>query len=112
MSFVKRFTEHHEYHKTLVSVLRYLDENNLLPGGETQEIAKRIINGQKPDDLDTSSQRWSFYNHIEPLLKNISCEASGCNAKIGVSGLELAFTHERQYDALLCLDCLVDRWRH
>ena len=111
MSFVKGFIEDQEYPETLVSVLKYLDDNDLLSRNDTQEIARKIINGQKLHDLDTRSQRWSFYTRIEPLLKNIHCEGSGCNAQIGIGSLEEAFDYERQYGALLCYDCLINKWR-
>ena len=111
MSFVKRFTEYQEYNDALVSVLKHLDENDSLPRDETRGIARKIIKGQKPDELNSRSQRWTFYNCIEPLLKNIRCENDDCNALIGISGLEEAFNHKEQYGELLCLDCLINRWR-
>lgn len=111
MSFIKRFTEHHEYHCTLVAVLKYLDERDSLPRDESRSIARRIINGENPDNLNTSSQRWSFYNRLEPFLKDIRCENSDCNSLIGISSLEESFNHAGQYGALLCIDCLINRWR-
>ena len=111
MSLVKRFTEYEEYPDTLTSALRYLDENGALPDDDTRNIARKIIKGKKPHALDTRSKRWSFYLRIEPSLKNIRCEDSGCNAPIGIGSLEEAFGHSSQYGALLCYDCLINKWR-
>jgi hypothetical protein len=111
MSFVKGFIEYQEHDETLVSVLKYLDENDSFPEDETRGIARSIIEGHKPHDLNTRSQRWSFYERIEPLLKNIRCEDTACNAQIGISSLEETFHHKEPYGALLCFDCLINKWR-
>jgi hypothetical protein len=74
MSFTKRFVEYQEHNETLISVLKYLDENNLLPENRIRGIARKVIKKQNPEELSTKSQRWIFCTEAEPLIENICCE--------------------------------------
>lgn len=110
MSYTKRFIEYQEYNHTIVEVLTYLDENDMLPENQIRGIARKVIKKQNPEELNTRSQRWHFYNEIEPFVEQITCENLECNSPIGASNLEEAFIHRDQY-GLLCPDCLINKGR-
>ena len=111
MSFTKRFIEYQEHNDTLIEVLTYLDENDLLPENQIRGIARKVIKKQYPEDLNTETQRWHFCNDLEPFIKNICCENPECNSPIGIRNLEEAFKYRDQYGQLLCPDCLINRGR-
>jgi hypothetical protein len=111
MSFTKRFIEYQDYNDTLVKVLMYLDENDLLPENQIRGIARKVIKKQKPDELNTESQRWHFCNDVVPFMEKITCENPDCNSPIGVRALEEAFNHKGGHGELLCPDCLINRGR-
>lgn len=110
MSFTKRYIEYQDHNDTLVVVLTYLDENDMLPENQIRGIARKVIKKQNPDELNTKSQRWHFCNDIKPFIEKIVCENPDCNLPIGVANLEEAFNHRDQY-GLLCPDCLINKGR-
>lgn len=110
MSFTKRYIEYQEHNDTLVAVLTYLDENDLLPENQIRGIARKVIKKQNPEELNTESQRWHFCNEVEPFIEKIICENPDCNSPIGITKLEGAFNHRDQF-GLLCPDCLINKGR-
>jgi len=109
MPFIKRFIEDQIYHESLLSVLKYLDKNDLYSECQTRGTARTIIKRQRPHNLNTESQRWRFYNKIQPYLENICCGNGECGTRIGISNIENAFNNEDQIGSLLCPDCLINK---
>lgn len=111
MSFTKRFIEYQEYNDLLIKALMHLDEKDMLPENQIRGIARKVIQKQNPEELNTKSQRWHFCNDLEPFMEKITCENPDCNSPLGVRNLEEAFNHKDQYGELLCPDCLINRGR-
>jgi len=86
MSFTKRFIEYQEYNDYLLAALKYMDNKEMFPENQIRGIARSIVKKKNPENLNTKSQRWAFYQQIVPLMNSIICE--DCNSKIGIENLE------------------------
>ena len=99
------YMEREEKRKALVSVLKYLLENDKVENDAAIGICRQIIGGSSLDDL-TEKQKYRFEQDVSDFV-DVACEGH-CDGMIDIEYLKNAYMRDDELGGLYCQHCAYD----
>ena len=95
--------------EALVSVLKYLLENDMIEDDRAQKITKKIVDENTLDNLTKDE----IDRYEQDVLDKFEVDCDGnCSNKIDIEDLENAYLREMEFGELYCQHCMYDAEQH